>query len=290
MRKISRRRLRITAAAAGTGVIAVAAWAGTAHAGPLDAATAAGRSSPVSDQISTQVRLAPMPQGTVTFGRDRAGTIDLAVNAFGLTPGSSHTVELVNGHGRVVATFRPLTADSAGKADKTLDSGDKGALGPWRAVILNGTAGGRVSAEPIAESPGYVTGGTRTYRLAAVEDTPNGMSYGTPQGSAVIAYHLSTATISVTVNASGLTPGAHAAHIHAGSCVAQGPVQYMLTDFTADAAGRIVNQTRVVTNVAIPLTLSGWYFNLHEGNSGDILAGGRPTISFRPLLCGDILP
>jgi CHRD domain len=290
MSKISRRRLRLTAAAAGTGVIAVAAWATTAHAGPLDAAAAAMKSSPVSDQISIQVRLAATPQGTVTFGRDRLGTIDVAVHAFGLTPGSSHTVELVNGQGRVVTTFWPLTANSTGQADKTLDSGYKGSLGPWRAVITNGPAGGPVSAEPIAQSPRYVIGGLRTYRLTAVEDAPDGRSYGTPQGSAVITYHPSARTISVTVNASGFTPGPHAAHIHDGSCVSQGPVQYMLTDFTANADGRIVDQTRVVTNVTVPLAASGWYFNLHQGNSGDILANGSPTINFRPLLCGDILP
>jgi hypothetical protein len=33
---------------------------------------------------------------------------------------------------------------------------------------------------------------------------------------------------------------------------------------------------------------SGWYLNLHQGNSGNILANGSPTINFRPLLCGDI--
>jgi hypothetical protein len=39
------------------------------------------------------------------------------------------------------------------------------------------------------------------------------------------------------VTASGLTLGTHAAHIHVGSCASQGPVQYMLMDFTANGAG-----------------------------------------------------
>jgi hypothetical protein len=64
----------------------------------------------------------------------------------------------------------------------------------------------------------------------------------------------------------------------------------MLTDFTASQAGQIVNQTRVVSNVTTPLPATGWYLNLHQGNSGNILANGRPTIDFRPLLCGDIRP
>jgi len=32
----------------------------------------------------------------------------------------------------------------------------------------------------------------------------------------------------------------------------------------------------------------GWYLNIHQGNSGNILSNGQPTIYFRPLLCADI--
>ena len=281
MSNISRRGLRITAAA----VIAAAGWAATAHAGPADAAT----STPQRTTLATRVQLSPMPQGTVTFGRDRHGDVDVTVNAFGLTPGSSHEVELVNGSGHVITTFRPLTANSVGRARyETLDSGYQGALGSWRVVVRNGTAGNRVSAEPIARTSRYV-GNHSTYQLIPVEASSGGKSWGIPQGSAVIAYNLVAGTISITVNASGFTPGRHAAHIHVGSCVSQGPVQYMLADFTANAGGRIVNETRVITHVATRLAATGWYLNLHQGNSGNILAHGSPTINFRPLLCGDIV-
>ncbi len=104
----------------------------------------------------------------------------------------------------------------------------------------------------------------------------------------MLAYDRGAKTISVTVNASGFTPGRHAAHIHVGSCVSQGPVLFMLADFTANAHGRIVNETRVITDVATRLAATGWYLNLHQGNSGNILAHGSPTINFRPLLCGDV--
>jgi Cu/Zn superoxide dismutase len=245
--------------------------------------------TPVKAQrMVVQVPLTPMPQGTVTLGRDSLDNVDAAVNAFGLTPGSSHTVELVNGAGGVVTNFGTLTANSVGQAQATLDSGYKYTLGSWRVVILNGTAGDPVSAEPIARTPRYAAG-TNTYQLTPVEVSSNGMSYGTSQGSAVVTYDPSAQTISVTVNASGFEPGRHAAHIHVGSCTSQGPVRYMMMDFTANDAGRVVNQTRVVTHVTTPLPATGWYFNLHQGNSGNILANGRPTINFRPLLCGDIV-
>jgi len=239
-------------------------------------------------KVTVQVPLTPMPQGTVTLGHDSSGNVDATVNAFGLTPGSSHTVELVNGAGGVVTTFGTLTANSAGQAQATLDSGYEYTLGSWRVVVLNGTAGDPVSAEPIAQTPRYADG-MNTYQLTPVEVSSNGMSYRTPQGSAVVAYDPGAQAISVTVNASGLTPGAHAAHIHVGSCASQGAVQYMLMDFTANANGQIVDETRTVMNVTTPLPATGWYLNLHQGNSNNILANGNPTINFRPLLCGDIV-
>jgi Cu/Zn superoxide dismutase len=239
-------------------------------------------------KVTAYVPLTPMPQGTVTLGRDSAGAVDATVNAFGLTPGSAHTVELVNGAGGVVAAFGTLTANGVGQAQGTLDSGYQSTLGRWRVVILNGTAGDPVSAEPIARTARYAAG-TDTYQLTPVEVASDGMSYGTPQGMAAVTYDPSARTISVTVNASGLTPGAHAAHIHVGSCASQGAVQYMLTDFTASAYGQIVDQTQEVTNVTTPLPASGWYLNLHQGNSNNILSNGSPTINFRPLLCGDIV-
>ena len=65
-----------------------------------------------------------------------------------------------------------------------------------------------------------------SYPLQSVEVGPTGTSYGTPHGWATVAYDPSARTITVTLTATGLTPGAHAAHIHIGSCMSQGPVQY----------------------------------------------------------------
>jgi len=243
----------------------------------------------MSEPVTTQLNLMSMPQGTATLGRDNFDTIDVTVDAFGLTPGSSHGVELVNGLGKLVTVFQTLTANGTGGAQATLDSTYKGTQAPnWRVVILNGTAGDPVSTEPIAESSPTTVGANTTYPLTAVEVDPTGMSYGTPQGTATLVYNPSAQTISVTLNASGLTPGAHAAHIHVGSCQSQGPVQYMFMDFTANSDGQIVNQTQTVTGVTTPVPATGWYLNLHQGNSNNILSNGQPTINFRPLLCADL--
>ncbi len=70
--------------------------------------------------------------------------------------------------------------------------------------------------------------------------------------------------------------------------MSQGPVIYMLRDLIANRRGRIVHAVRVFTNVSTPVPAHGWYLNIHQGNSGDILSNGQPTIFFRPLLCANI--
>jgi hypothetical protein len=55
--------------------------------------------------------LQAMPQGTVTFVWAPDGQLTLQVNAFGLTPGSSHVVELQSPQGATITQFSPLTAN-----------------------------------------------------------------------------------------------------------------------------------------------------------------------------------
>jgi hypothetical protein len=117
---------------------------------------------------------------------------------------------------------------------------------------------------------------------------PTGSYLGRLHGWAKIGYNSAARTLSVTVTAYGLTPGAHAAHIHVGSCGDQGAVKYMLMDFKANASGSIINQTRTVSQVTSAPPATGWYLNIHLGDSATILANGKPTLNFRPELCADI--
>jgi hypothetical protein len=228
--------------------------------------------------VTVHLPLAPMPSGTATVS---AGTVKSAgngqwtitISAFGLTPGSSHTVEF---HGNPVGS---VTADGTGQVAATLTV--NGVLGGGRVKILDGGPGTDVIARTIVLWPGM-----GTHPLHARE---SGFPQGSLAGYATLAYDPAAQTITVTLTASGVSPGAHAAHLHVGSCASQGPVQYMLMDFTADSRGNIVNETRTVSNVTTPLPASGWYLNLHQGNSGNILSNGNPTINFRPLLCADIV-
>jgi hypothetical protein len=270
------------------GAAAIAAAAALAVTAPAGAS--AGRVvNPGSGALAAQdLHLSAMPAGTVTLGRSR-GRLTVRTAMFGLTAGSSHAVSL-QPPGRVPAiSFTTLTANGVGQANATLSSGFTGRLAAGsRLVVRMGTGPGRVAREPIAVTtlPRHPAAGPR--RLTAVEVSPSGRSYGTPRGRATISYSARRHTLTVTVSASGVTPGPHAAHIHLGSCQRQGPVLYMLRDLVAGRHGRIVHAVRVFTNVTAPIPATGWYLNIHQGNSGDILSNGQPTIFFRPLLCANI--
>ena len=162
--------------------------------------------------------------------------------------------------------------------------------GDSRLLVRMGAGSSRLAREPIAVTRRLSHPARWPHRLIAVEVSRRGIWYGMPRGRAVIAYNARRHTLTVTVSASGVTPGPHAAHIHLGSCMSQGPVKYMLRDLVANRHGRIRHAVRVITHVTTPVPASGWYLNIHQGNSGDILSQGQPTIFFRPLLCADLDP
>jgi hypothetical protein len=247
-------------------------------------AQASGATAPVVKHLT----LEPMPYGTVTFSRGRGGHLTVRLDLAGLTPGSAHAVQLTRPGGAAPVSFGTLTASKVGQADATRSSTHTASIPSGSILVIrNGTTSGGVPGEPIAEAAARVPGSA--VKLTTVEVSPTGAGYGTPQGTATITYSPDARTLTVVVNASGLTPGPHAAHIHTGSCQSQGPVKYMLVDFLANAHGKIVNESRTVSDVRTPIPPSGWYFNLHEGTHANILtSSGTPTIFFRPLLCSDI--
>ncbi len=287
-RLVRQARMRLGAGAASTA--AVAAATALALAGPAASASSAGRTAGTGQRAPAiqALSLHAMPVGTVRFGRARHGRLTVHARMFGLTPGSSHTVDLrVPGQSRIIR-FSTLTANSAGQAQSTLHSHFSGPVRPGSRLLVRMGAGGGVAWTPIAETRRLGHPGHGRHRLIAVEVGRGGTSFGTPHGRATLSYDASRQTLTVTVHASGVTPGPHAAHIHLGSCMSQGPVKYMLRDLVASRRGRIAHAVRVFTHVTAPIPAHGWYLNIHQGNSGNILSNGQPTIYFRPLLCADI--
>jgi Cu/Zn superoxide dismutase len=281
-----RRPASFVGAALATGLAALAT--GLAALAPLPAAAQATDAVTVVKHLT----LEPMPYGTVTFSRGSGRRLTVRPDVVGLTPGSAHAVQLVLPGRAAPVSFGTLTANRFGLAHATLGSTHTGDIPSGSILIIrNGTTttSGGVAGERIAETAALKGMPSSAVKLTAVEVSSTGVSYGTPQGTATITYSPDARTLTVVVNASGLTPGAHAAHIHTGSCQSQGPVKYMLMDFLANAHGKIVNQARTVSGVRVPIPPRGWYFNLHQGNHTNILSSsGMPTIWFRPLLCSNI--
>jgi hypothetical protein len=273
-----------------TASAAAAAVLGSSGTGSAGSSAVSGSGSGISTGPGRYI-LSPMPTGTVWLRRAGHG-LQAQVDMFGLTPGSSHQVSIDGPAGHTVR-FPALNADSAGRADATLTSAGGGAgLPPFgRLVIRLGIS----STDPLAREPIAESGvlpirpwARSAFALHAVTVDTNGANLGQPAGRTTLTYNASAQTLTVTVTASGLNPGPHAAHIHLGSCQSQGPVKYMLADFVADAGGNIINQTRVVTGVPSVPGPGNWYLNLHQGGMSQILAGGAPTLYFRPMLCTSI--
>jgi CHRD domain len=290
--RCAKRSVRVRAWAR-LGAVAVSALAATLALMAPASATTSGAAAPGRTAgpawSSDLLALNPMPVGTVAFGRDRRNRLTVTAEMYGLTPGSSHRVNLISAHRYYVIRFGTLTANSVGQARATLSSSY---TGPWPRgmllVIHMGAGYGSVARQRIAETGVLRRFTTRPHLLTSVEYSYTGVSYGTPHGVATVSYNSRRKTLTVTVSASGVTPGLHAAHIHLGSCMSQGPVKYMLKDLLANSSGQIVHAVRVFTNVTTPIPASGWYLNIHQGNSNQILSNGNPTIYFRPLLCADI--
>ncbi|HTJ72212.1 MAG TPA: CHRD domain-containing protein [Actinospica sp.] len=244
-------------------------------------------------KVVKHLSLQAMPTGTATLSKNSDGTVSAHLVVSGLTPGSSHTVEIDTHSGTTAVRLGSFTADGTGNADTTLTSASQvsGLSSSARLVVRLGIYGGDnnenvLTREPIAQTASLY-GAHGTYTLHAVDVDVNGDSQGYLSGNATVVYDPTAKTLSVTLNASGLTPGMHAAHIHQGSCQSQGSVLSMLMDYQADQHGNVVNETRTVSGVSQLPADGTWYLNLHLGDSNSILQNGAPALSFRPLLCAN---
>jgi hypothetical protein len=240
---------------------------------------------------STPTPLGSIPSGTVTLHRAHGGRLGVALDAFGLTPASSHEVVVSSstcGAAAGGAGVSVVSADSSGRLRAHFNvsrhrGGRRGSI-----LVLLGTerssGGGANPNQPIAcvNIPQPLRGVARL----ALKSKLGWASH--LSGSYTMTYDASAETLTVAVSARGFVPASsHAAHIHTGSCQRQGAVVYMLQDLVADASGDI-HAVRMLTGITSPPPASGWYLNIHLGNSNQILANGNPTLAFQPLLCADV--
>ena len=231
---------------------------------------------------ATSLNLQAMPAGTVSF-HHADGKITARISAFGLTPGSSHLAQITSPMLGAPISFGQFTAGPTGQVSTTLSS-DR----PLRHLPSHAVFQIELTASP-GETIAFVNVGpfatARPLGLIPVE-----AAAASPlAGHASLSYDGQTQTLTVRVDATGFMPNTtHAAHVHSGTCEAQGAPIIMLQDLRADANGRIA-QTDVMQNVTNFNPANGLYLNIHEGNSANILdAAGNPTPQFRPLLCANL--
>ena len=285
----------IAAVAAGGAALTAQSPAPAAVANTAAASTAASDPQDAAYHSNTRlVGLRAMPAGTVGFGHDTQGALDATFTVTGLTPGSAHSVWLVR-NGIPFAAFGNVTANGVGAVNATVSTIHSGDLPHGTELeLLEGTAGlfgqhNALAATPIARTTALPGDPDRRMPLLAEDITAGGVHEGLLYGGAVITVHPAQHTVTVTVDATGFNPGAHAAHLHSGSCAAQGGVWLMLPDLTADAHGRIhTSVTASLPANATTVPATGIYLNIHQGDMNSILSNGSPTLSFRPLLCGNV--
>ena len=235
--------------------------------------------------------LGSMPAGTLTVHHTSGHGLSIGISAFGLTPGSSHEVGL---------STALCAASTGGSGVHVVQANGSGQLNA-HFNVRGRKARNAASVSLLLGTPGASGGGVSPKKVIACANIPDPLQ-GTAQvplksklgwgsnlsGSFSTTYDAAAQTLTVDVTARGFVPGsAHAAHIHAGTCQAQGGVVYMLPDLVADASGDI-HAVRTVTGVTTPPPPSGWYLNIHLGDSNHILSGGNPTLAFQPLLCANI--
>ncbi|MFE3292003.1 CHRD domain-containing protein [Rhodococcus sp. NPDC059234] len=246
------------------------------------------------------VGLTAMPTGTATLTWDsNTSRISVQIQAIGFTPRSSHAMHLHPGScadpdPAPSIAFPDLVADARGAVLQTVVSGKAPAgippgfhlsihLAPDRQLgAPDDVAATRVACADIPS-------GTPAAGPAVVPLLAPARQQNTPGATATVRYDAAAHTVRTEITASGLLPdSAHAAHIHAGSCAAQGADVYPLPDIQSDGAGNATSAATITGVMSAP-PATGWYVDVHLGSSDRIRGSDNsPALLFAPILCGDI--
>lgn len=226
----------------------------------------------------TIARLAPVA-GQVAKGKafvtQRSGALSIELRVSGLTPGSWHALHVHAGscvaQGAVAIPLPDIYADEHGVARL-------------------------VTTVPTDAAANFVAGGYYINVHAATGDTP-GITCGdivpkvVKTGKTAAKTHLKGAggerghaeviqkgsDVSIWVKLGGLTPGAHALQLIAGTCAAPGAVAVSLGDVTAGPDGSVA--TKVTATSSIPVAGKGYSLAVYA--SGSAAPGAM-------VACGDL--
>lgn len=218
-------------------------------------------------------------------------SLTVSITLFGLAPNSTHPAHIHQGScetsdNGVYHALNPVIADKSGKgySNTKIDLVKNGIpASGWFINVHNGpTLSPDIQKTPIA--CGDITNfntSTNTDQFITLHLGPTKNVNQAVNGLATLS--LANHQLKVTITLSGLEPGStHQAHIHQGSCKAQGIVVHPLTPIVADKDGNSTTTTIIPKVSSIP---NNWYVNVHQAATQADL--GTQT-GFDPLVCGDI--
>jgi hypothetical protein len=213
----------------------------------------------------------------------------LAAGAFApLSPASAspdRAADMQGAMGVHAASVRTATAHSFRTVDNAADLTFNQLLGVNRAGVIAGYFGSGAQGHP---NMGYLLtpGGYTSENFPGSAQT---QVTGLNDNGVTVGFWSGTNTASQSDDNFGFYAADGVFHsVDFPAASNANPPLNQLMDFTASSQGQINHQVRTVTGVTTPVPASGWYLNLHQGDSASILADGQPTINFRPLLCAGL--
>jgi serine/threonine-protein kinase PpkA len=141
------------------------------------------------------------------------------------------------------------------------------------ALVLSGSSKTTAASTTIAGAVNTTVAGNGNASLNVLLNPQNGTKV---TGTGVIIDN-GNGTVTINLTISGLVPGSHNAHVHTGTCLAQGVVKYPLTTLQAGADGKASSSTIVQASFT-EITAGNLYLNVHND-------AGTPTYVAS---CGDI--
>jgi hypothetical protein len=241
----------------------------------------------------TQVTLNHAPIGTSDLTWDAASqalTVKIALS--GLAPNSTHPEHIHKGdcssNGDIAYKLNPLTANSLGVGTSvTTIPGVKDGIpaNGWYVNVHNGPGlSPDIQFAPIA-CANITNPTTSTESNQSVHLTLEGTTAANESANGTAQLSIDSGKLTVKLTLTSLTPNSkHIAHIHKGSCEAQGPVLYTLTPVVADVSGKGTSTTVLPNLSSIPA--KSWYVNVHLASTMDDL---NTQTGFDPIACGNVV-
>ncbi len=248
--------------------------------------------SPSSVITSAMAILKHAPEGTANLSWNHiTHVLTIQTNLTGLAPSSNHPVAIYEGscakQGKVLYNLPKLQANAEGvvKSSTTIVVKEGIPAKGWSLSVANGpetTSADQSLSIVCADIVNAHTSLTGPQTLVVPLDKAPESSVGqNVTGTARLS--ITNHVLKLEMTLMGLQPNSqHMAHVHLGSCAAQGSVIYQLPVVKADSTGKATISATFPGVATIPAR--GWFINIHRSVDLSTQTG------FDPIACGNILP